>query len=206
MMLRLLVVEDDPDRIVRFTPRQVTLDPRVTQVVRLQVRKPENLEPGEYRSHLLFRAIPRPAPAEAPPEAPTEGFGINLIPVYGVSIAVIVRHQTTPATVTLSDLKYTPNVEDPGAGTLTFQMNRSGKQSVYGDIVVAFTPDGSDKAVPVARARGIAVYSPNERRVFTLPLKAPEEQTLQAGKLEIVYRLKPEDGGAQLAACSETIP
>lgn len=192
--------------LIRFTPRQVTLDPRATQVVRLQVRKPENLAPGEYRSHLLLRAVPAQAPVDAPDDEPAEGIGINLIPVYGVSIAVIVRHETKPATVQLSGLNYTPAAGEGQQATLSFEMNRSGNQSVYGDILVAFTPEGSRKPVPVARAMGVAVYSPNPRRLFTLPLSPPEELALRAGTLSVAYRLKAEDGGALLAEGSLVLP
>ena len=44
--------------LIRYSPRQVTLDPGVPQTVRVQLRLPAALEEGEYRSHLLFRAIP----------------------------------------------------------------------------------------------------------------------------------------------------
>ena len=54
------------DDLVRFSPRQVTLEPRVAQTVRMQLRIPAGLTAGEYRSHLLFRAIPPPPPPRTP--------------------------------------------------------------------------------------------------------------------------------------------
>ena len=50
--------EQFADRLIRYAPRQVVLAPGDSQAVRLLLRKPRGLEPGEYRSHLLFRAIP----------------------------------------------------------------------------------------------------------------------------------------------------
>lgn len=46
------------DEMIRYSPRQVVIPPGGTQAVRLQLRKPANLEDGEYRSHLLFQALP----------------------------------------------------------------------------------------------------------------------------------------------------
>src|SRR3546814_8210755 len=52
------------DMIV-FSPRRVTLPPNQTQVVRVGVRVTEGLPPGEYRAHMLFRAVPDVVPAVA---------------------------------------------------------------------------------------------------------------------------------------------
>ena len=49
--------------LVRFTPRQVELKPGETQTIRIQLRKPEGLKDGEYRSHLVFQGLP---PVEPP--------------------------------------------------------------------------------------------------------------------------------------------
>src|SRR3546814_18747123 len=52
------------DMIV-FSPRRVTLPPHQPQVVRVGVRVPARLPPGEYRAHMLFRAVPGVVPAVA---------------------------------------------------------------------------------------------------------------------------------------------
>ena len=44
------------DTMVRYSPRQITLSPGQSQVVRLMLRKPKNLPDGEYRSHMLLCA------------------------------------------------------------------------------------------------------------------------------------------------------
>ncbi|MEW6046952.1 MAG: hypothetical protein AB1609_10780, partial [Bacillota bacterium] len=43
-------------QLVYFAPKMVVLPPGSRQTVRLQLRTPAGLEPGEYRSHLLFQA------------------------------------------------------------------------------------------------------------------------------------------------------
>src|SRR3954451_4123156 len=91
--------------LIRFSPRQVTLEPHVAQTVRIQARKPADLAAGEYRSHLLFRAVPAAAPAVASPAEPATEVTIKLTAVYGVSIPVIVLQLETSTVVTLSDLE-----------------------------------------------------------------------------------------------------
>jgi P pilus assembly chaperone PapD len=42
------------DKFVRFFPRNVTLAPNETQVIRLQIINPQQLKTGEYRSAHVF--------------------------------------------------------------------------------------------------------------------------------------------------------
>src|SRR5450432_1333782 len=49
--------EQFADAMLRYSPRQVTIAPGSSQTVRMLLRKPDNLAPGEYRSHLQFDRI-----------------------------------------------------------------------------------------------------------------------------------------------------
>ena len=46
------------DSMIRYAPRRITLEPGSPQTIRVLLRKPSDLAEGEYRSHLLFRAVP----------------------------------------------------------------------------------------------------------------------------------------------------
>ena len=48
------------DSMIRYSPRQVSLPPGQSQVIRLALRRPADLADGEYRSHMLFQALPDP--------------------------------------------------------------------------------------------------------------------------------------------------
>src|SRR5437868_5880944 len=57
------ITQPDPgqnfaDKNLRFFPRTVTLGPNEAQTVKVQLTKANDLAPGEYRSHLYFRASP----------------------------------------------------------------------------------------------------------------------------------------------------
>jgi len=193
------------DDIVRFTPRQVVLESRVAQVVRLQLRLPAELEKGEYRSHLLFRAIPVVEPVGDDDAEPATGIGIKITPIYGLSIPVIVRHDTKPATVTVTDLQLTPGEKAEDPMVLSAKLNRTGDQSCYGNITITFTPAGGKEEI-VGRINGIAVYTPNTSRLVQIALTPPERITLTGGRLAFTYRLKPEDGGDLLAELTKDLP
>lgn len=198
--------EQFADSLVRFTPRQTVLEPRVTQTIRIQVRKPADLPAGEYRSHLLFRAVP-PVTEAAPDDAPpAEGLGIRLIPVYGISIPLIVRHGETSAKVTMSNLALQAASEESPRPVLTFDLNRTGNRSTYGDLTVSVRPAGAGKDVVVGRVAGLAVYVPNALRRVAVALEVPEGVSLSGASLKTVYRTKPEDGATVIAEGALDLP
>lgn len=173
------------DEMIRYSPRQVVLPPGGAQAVRLQIRKPAELEDGEYRAHLLFRALP-PAESRAAQTAPAGGtdLEIDLHAVYSVSIPVIVRHGTTAAEVAIRDVA----VHD---GALTFTLDRKGTRSVYGDLTVTWrAPRGAQRVI--ARANGVAVYTPNATRRVRLPLPPG---TLSAGELHVAFAERRQQAG-----------
>lgn len=180
------------DPFVRYTPRQFTLAPGTSQIVRLLARLPADAETGEYRSHLSIRALP---PARLPGTAqPGQGFSVQLTPIYGVSLPVILRHSGLSAQVGLGGLEFREApASSQHAGGLLVRLTRDGSRSVYGNVTVFFTPDGGDEQV-IGRANGVAVYTPNRVRTLEVPLTlAPEK--LQGGSLRVLYRQKEEDGG-----------
>ena len=175
-------------QLIRYSPRQVVLEPNVAQTVRMQLRKPADLAPGEYRSHLLFRAVPAAEPAAAPDvsAAPPQELSIKLTAIYGVSIPVIVRHGETSATVTLSDLELVPPSATDATPALRFRMNRTGNRSVYGNLTVTFLPDAGPPVV-VGLENGGAVYTPNPFRLIAVALRPPAGTVLAGGILRLTY-------------------
>ena len=195
------------DDLLRYSPRQVTLQPGKSQTVRIMVRKPAGLATGEYRSHLQFDRVADAAGAAnlenlAKPEKGE--VAIVLEALVGASIPVIVRHGETRVTTTLTDLTLAPA---PGKdkALLSFTINRAGTRSVYGDLVATFTPAGG-KPLEVAKVTGVAVYVPNARRLSRLPLQLPAGMALQKGTLTLRYHDRPEAGGKVMAEAKLVIP
>lgn len=191
-----------------FSPRQIVLQPGATQLVRIALRKPADLAPGEYRSHLSFDKVADPTLSNAIESQVKPGaneVGVTIAALIGVSIPVIVRHGDTTATATLSNVA----VEKPKAagqpGAIALQMNRSGNRSVYGDLTATFkTASGTEQVV--AQAGGVAVYVPNAVRRVRLTLQTPTGTALEGGTLSVTFRERTADGGKLLAENSVQIP
>lgn len=160
------------DTLMRFSPRRVELPPGVPQTVRIQLRLPADLPSGEYRSHMLFRAVPVSAPEESVRSEPVTGVQMKLRAVYGVSVPIIVRHGALVAGLSLSDprVEVVPGADPPARLAVT--LNRSGDRSVYGDLTAVLVRDGQPDLV-VGVAKGLAVYTPNARRTYVLPMRLP---------------------------------
>src|SRR5690349_11194884 len=97
--------EKAAQEMLLYAPRKVTLPPNQPQAIRLSARAPAGLPDGEYRVHLLFRAIPPALPAAEPKKA--EGVSFQIRPIYGVTIPVIVRLGNLEAKAALSNVHKT---------------------------------------------------------------------------------------------------
>jgi hypothetical protein len=172
------------DKFLRFFPHSVILGPGESQVVKIQLTKINELLPGEYRSHLYFRAIPDNSPLGEEQPATDSGISIRLIPIFGISIPVIIRIGATATQVRVSDLSL--QMVDDTVPILNMIFHRTGNMSVYGDISVYYTSAGG-KTTPAGTARGIAVYTPNTARRFRLTLDTKPGINYHSGRLSVEY-------------------
>jgi P pilus assembly chaperone PapD len=193
--------------MLRFSPRQITLEPGTAQTVRVMLRKPAELAEGEYRSHLQFEKLPDVEGSASIENqargADGKGIGVVLNALVGASVPVIVRHGATSATVRLADLAL--QKDEAQHPLLALRFEREGGSSVYGDLSVTFTPRGGTPQT-LAQIGGIAVYTPNRVRQAALPLALPAGAALAHGTLEVSYRERPEAGGRLLAQASLELP
>jgi P pilus assembly chaperone PapD len=150
------------DMIV-YAPRRVTLPPHEPQSIRIAARPPQGLPDGEYRVHLLFRAVPPSTPVAGSPEDKDAGLRLQLIPVYGVTIPVIVRLGNLQATAAISNVELEKNEGKP---VIALDLSRSGSRSTFGEVRVlkAGVKD------PIAIEKGVAVYTELGERRVTVPV------------------------------------
>jgi hypothetical protein len=187
--------------LIRFSPREVVLAPGESQTLRLQVRKPADLPAGEYRIHMMFRAVP--PPPEVPKDAaapPPKGISVKLIPLYGLAIPLIVRQGETSAKATLSGLAF-----DPATHSLHFHLDRTGNQSIYGDLKARWTPRAG-AATTVGEITGVAAYVPNPTRKMAMALVSPKDGSWKGGRLKVTFAAPPLEGGALLAEANLDVP
>ena len=174
------------DRFLRYFPRQVTLGPGESQMVRIQLQRSSDLTDGEYRSHFYFRAVPKATPLGESDDtgADTNAISVQITPIFGITIPVIVRIGDTDTKVSLSDLKL--SFENDTIPVFRFTFNRSGNMSVYGDITIDHISPGG-KVTRVGIANGVAVYTPNTIRHFRLNLNPVQGGDYRSGTLRVIY-------------------
>jgi len=173
---------------LRYYPRQVVLGPNEAQTVRIQLTRTGNLEQGEYRSHVYFRAVEEQIALGEEDQNETEGISINIKTVFGISIPVIIREGESTTAIELSGLELDRDPENP---LLSLVINRTGNMSVYGELSVEHvSPEGLK--TEIGKVKGLAVYTPNKQRIFTMQIKNIDDINLNSGQLNIVYK---EDNG-----------
>jgi hypothetical protein len=189
--------ENFADKYIRFFPRSVILAPNDAQLVKIQLIKTSQMSPGEYRSHLYFRAVPAEKPlGEKEVLKDTTSMSIKLIPIFGITVPVIIRVGESTAKVSISDVSF--EMVNDAIPILSMAFNRTGNMSVYGDIAIDYiSPRG--KVTRVSFIQGMAVYTPNPVR----RLKVDFDKTLgidyRRGKLHIVYSSQSDTKPEKLA-------
>ena len=177
------------DMIV-YAPRRVTLAPHEPQSIRIAARPPQGLPDGEYRVHLLFRAIPPANPVTAAPDE-AHGLKLQLIPVYGVTIPVIVRLGNLEAKAGISNVALE---KKDGKAEISLDLTRSGSRSTYGQVQVlkAGVKD------PIAIQRSVAIYTEVSDRHLTIPVDDNYKGDV-AGPVTVQYIETYQDGNEKIA-------
>ena len=166
------------DMIV-YAPRKVVLAPHSPQAIRVRAIPPAGIADGEYRVHLLFRAIPPSNPVVQPAAVQEEkGLRFQLTPVYGVTIPVIVRLGNLQAAAEIKNVR----LDHKGDKALVdMDISRSGQRSTFGEIRV-FKAGVKN---PIAFQKAVAIYTEIGVRHVSLPLDdaykaaGPGEVTVQ---------------------------
>jgi len=179
--------------MIRYAPRRVVLPPREPQAIRITARPGPELPDGEYRVHLSFAAIPKvQALTPEAADAPQEGFSINLVPIYGITMPIIIRKGQLEVTAGLAN----PRLEQgPEGAAFLVDITRAGSESVYGDLLVY--RQGGDE--PVLVVRGIGVYPEIDNRHSAFSL-SPEQAEALRGPVRVELRESILTGGALITA------
>ena len=177
--------------MLMYAPRRVTLAPHEPQSIRIAARPPQGLPDGEYRVHLLFRAIPPSTPVTQPASAPEKGVSFKLVPVYGVTIPVIVRLGNLEAKAGIENV----HVENrDGKPVIALDIDRTGGRSTFGEVRV-LKPGVKD---PIALSRAVAVYTELNQREVVLPINEDFKGPI-SGPVTVQYLETFDDGTKTIA-------
>ena len=151
------------EEMIVYAPRRVTLAPRQPQSIRISARAPQGIKDGEYRVHMLVRAIPPARPVAAPSGEAPKGLSFSLTPVYGVTIPVIVRLGQLEAKAGIANVHLD---SQDGKPVVALDLSRSGDRSTFGEIRV-FKAGVKD---PIALSKSVAVYTEVNSRKVSVPI------------------------------------
>jgi hypothetical protein len=178
------------DMIV-YAPRKVTLAPHEPQAIRIAARAPQGMPDGEYRVHMLFRAIPDATPVTQAGNEPVKGVQFKLTPIYGVTIPVIVRLGNLQATAAIADVHLD---QKQGSAFVDLDVVRNGTRSIYGEIRVL----KAGLKDPIAVQKGIAVYTEVGKRHVSIPVQEKYKNDA-SGPVTVQYVETFDEGSHVLA-------
>lgn len=165
---------------LRYSPRQLLLEPGARQVVRIMTSNLAELAPGEYRSHLRLMSAPASAGRSTSDEAGSDNsLSIELVAIRSITVPVILRVGQLDASATVDAAALSQAAPDQ----LILKLTRSGTRSTYGDISLTILGE----ADPAWIVRGVAIYTPNTSRDVILPLPADIRERLAGKAVRIAY-------------------
>jgi len=179
------------EEMIVYAPRRVTLAPHQPQSIRVSARAPQGLPDGEYRVHLLFRAIPPARPVAAPPAEAPKGLRFALTPVYGVTIPVIARFGNLQAKAGIANVHLENH---DGKPAVALDLSRSGDRSTFGEVRVF----KSGVKNPIAIQKAVAVYKEVASRRVSVPVDEAFKGAL-SGPVTVQYVETYEDGSHTIA-------
>jgi len=184
------------DKNIRFFPRSIMLGPNESQVVKLLLTKSEQLQPGEYISHLYFRALPnQKALGEENVKNDTASISIKITPIFGITIPVIIRVGTSTTTVNITDLKL--GTKD-STKQLFFTIHRTGNMSVIGDISIShIAPNGRETKIGLSK--NIAIYASIPLRRLKIDVENKASVDMSKGTIRVLFSTQSETRPMKLA-------
>lgn len=186
--------------MLRFSPKQVTLEPGGRQIVKIGARRPRDLASGEYRSHLRFTLLPDEQPSSSDNEP---GLRLNLLLNY--TIPVILRQGPLDYAVTIDSLQVDRvMVKDEARFNLLIDLSRSGQNSTYGSVNVFWTPLGGGGEIKVAELNSLNFF-PDVSQINRRLVWQPKDVTPTAGKYRVVFNGDKEFRGMVLAEKTFTL-
>jgi P pilus assembly chaperone PapD len=193
-------VEDKQARdMIVYAPRRVTLAPHQPQSIRVAARPGAGIPDGEYRVHLLFRAIPPARPVVQPAGVSDQPKGIRfaVTPVYGVTIPVIVRLGNLTATAGIANVRLE---RCDGKPCVALELSRTGSRSTFGEVRVL----KAGRKAPIAVQRAVAIYKEVATRRMSIPIDESFVGS-PAGPVTVQYIETFEDGTHVIAEAAAVL-
>lgn len=185
----------DASNYFKYSPKQVTLEPNVEQVVRVMLRAPADLPDGEYRCHLHFEGMDE-IEKRNDAEAGGNQAQMFLKARMAVAIPIIISKGEIKTEASLSDLKFFRGPQ--GEQLFSVQMQKKGNGFLYGDFEILKVNDkGEEQSVFIVN--GVSSYI--DKRVVSFPVG---KDALVPGKYKILFKQHVSNGD-KVVSSTETV-
>ncbi len=188
-------------KFIRISPRSISLGAGESQNIRILVRAPDDLEAGEYRTHIKVMLVNDNLDGTGldTTQEPPKDVRVVVKPRLSLVIPLIIRRGKTSYSTAIESatLRYIPNTTGKKP-YIDLLLTRTGNRSSMGNIAIDYT-DKNGKTYPLKRLAGLPIYRPTTRRRISLPLDIPPGLTLGKGTLHVTYRAQAAAGGGLLA-------
>ncbi len=179
------------DSMIRVSTREIRLKPNETQVLRVLLRKPEGLAPGEYRSHMTLTGLPD---EENPLVADklNDQLAIRLLPIYSYTFPVIVRQGALASKLKEAKISLLKAMPD-GSVEMKLDVASEGNKSIFYD---AYLIDPKDKkSAPFMQVKNMSIYWPGLNRQTNFILTKRQYERYKAGGMTLKLQEVSNIGG-----------
>lgn len=162
--------------LIRYSPRQVTVEPQESQVVRFALRKPKDLPEGEYRSHLV---IEEQEPPKGEDDLGGDAIGVKINMLYSYTMPILVVHGKQKVDVKVRDFDTYRSEGREWIAEALFE--NSGGTSALG--ILRLEWEGPEGTEVLAEGGSVNIYLPQRRRKISLKYQRPNTP----GRLRMAY-------------------
>ena len=171
---------------LKFSPRQVTLNPSEKQIVRVMVSEFSELPNGEHYLHL--QALPQKVTSEK--NQSQNSFQLNAR--ISVAVPIVVRKGTVQAQPQILEAHY-KKLPD-GTLQFNFMIQKKGDGLLVGDFEVIKKNGESEETLAIVK--GVASYI--DQRTFTATVPSEEVEKVSSVKDgQLIYRFRSNADSAQ---------
>lgn len=184
--------------LVRFSPKQVRLQPGERQVVKMLLRRKANLDEGDFRSHLLFTVIP--PNLEQQSQLNQEGMAMNLNVFVNYSVPVVVRNGQVEQNIEIVSLRDAsenrPSKQNENS-TVEVSLTKDSPFGAYGRLELLGKDPNTGASVLLGRLNGFNVLHESEQVTQKISIK---DRRLFEMQSDITIQYISEIGDRELIA------
>lgn len=169
--------------IVRYSPRQVSLQPGERQVVKLLIRKNNQMNLDEYRSHLRFFALPVENKIDEPAELGGMALKLNVLTSY--TIPVLYRTVDVEPKINILDVEVKKNALNKTEIFVTLKKQSS--TSIIGSLFAYIEDKETGEKIRVGELNSVQMLHETESMIVKIIWQNIEKYPLYQGPLQIEY-------------------